>query len=149
MSCPEIAIHKKYHYGKRSRIALYKRTQKDYSMSFKLQIVQEIEQRKTSISQVKKDYAIQSRSTIVQWLRKLGNFDWDNQTPFTMSKSPEQKIMELDAKVKLLEKQKAFLEQQAYVADKKAIIFDMMIDIAEKEYQIDSEKTHHPNNRPF
>jgi hypothetical protein len=28
-----------------------------------------------------------------------GNFDWENQTPFTMSKSPEQKIMELEAKV--------------------------------------------------
>jgi transposase len=121
-----------------------KRTQKDYSMPFKLQIVQEIEQGKTSISQVKKDYTIQSRSTIVQWLRKFGNFDWDNQTPFTMSKSPEQKTMELEAKVKLLEKQKAFLEQQAYVADKKAIIFDMMIDIAEKEYQIDIRKNSPP-----
>lgn len=121
-----------------------KRTQKDYSISFKLQIVQEIEQGRTSISQVKKDYAIQSRSTIVQWLRKFGNFDWDNQTPLTMSKSPEQKIMELEAKVKLLEKQKAFLEQQAYVADKKAIIFDMMIDIAEKEYQIDIRKNSPP-----
>jgi transposase-like protein len=121
-----------------------KRTQKDYTMSFKLQIVQDIEQGRTSISQVKKDYAIQSRSTIVQWLRKFGNFDWDNQTPFAMSKSPEQKIMELEAKVKLLEKQKAFLEQQAYVADKKAIIFDMMIDIAEKEYQIDIRKNSPP-----
>jgi hypothetical protein len=30
--------------------------------------------------------------------------------------------MELEAKVKLLEKQKSFLERQAFVADKKAII---------------------------
>ena len=52
--------------------------------------------------------------------------------------------MELEAKVKLLEKQKSFLEQQAYVADKKAIIFDMMIDIAEKEYQIDIRKNSPP-----
>jgi transposase len=117
-----------------------KRTQKDYSMSLKLQIVQEIEQGKTSISQVKKDYAIQSRSTIVQWLKKYGNFDWDNQTPLNMPKSPEQKIMELEAQVKLLEKQKALLEREAYVADKKAIIFDMMIDIAEQEYKIDIRK---------
>ena len=121
-----------------------KRTQKDYSMSFKLQIVQEIEQGKISISQVKKDYAIQSRSTIVQWLRKFGNFDWDNQTPSNMPKSPEQKIMELEAQVKLLEKQKALLEREAYVADKKVIIFDMMIDIAEKEYQIDIRKNSLP-----
>jgi hypothetical protein len=38
-----------------------------------------------------------------------------------MSKSPEQKIMELEAKVKLLEKQKSFWTT-AFVADKKAII---------------------------
>lgn len=121
-----------------------KRTQKDYSMSLKLQIVQEIERGTTSISQVKKDYGIQSRSTIVQWLRKFGNFDWDNQTPSNMPKSPEQKIMELEAQVRLLEKQKALLEREAYVADKKAIIFDMMIDIAEKEYQIDIRKNSSP-----
>ena len=57
--------------------------------------------------------------------------------------------MELEAQVKLLEKQKVFLEQQAFVTDKKAIIFDMMIDIAEKEYQIDIRKTYHPNNQPI
>jgi len=107
-----------------------KRTQKDYSMSFKLEVVQAIEQGKTSIIQVKKEYAIQSRSTIVQWLRKFGNFDWDNQTPCNMPKSPEHKIMKLEAQVKLLEKQKALLEREAYVADKKVIIFDMMMEIA-------------------
>ena len=121
-----------------------KRTQKDYTMSFKLQIVQDIEQGKMSISQAKKVYGIQSRSTIVQWLRKFGNFDWDNQTPSNMPKSPEQKIMELEAQVMLLEKQKALLEREAYVSDKKAIIFDMMIDIAEKEYQIDIRKNSSP-----
>lgn len=121
-----------------------KRTQKDYTMSFKLQIVQDIERGKMSISQVKKVYGIQSRSTIVQWLRKFGNFDWDNQTPSNMPKSPEQRIMELEAQVMLLEKQKALLEREAYVSDKKAIIFDMMIDLAEKEYQIDIRKNSSP-----
>lgn len=121
-----------------------KRTQKDYSMSFKLQIVQEIEQGHLTATEATKKYEIQCRKTVVNWLKKFGNFDWENQTPFTMSKSPEQKIMELEAKVKLLEKQKSFLEQQAFVADKKAIIFDMMIDIAEKEYQIDIRKNSSP-----
>jgi transposase-like protein len=121
-----------------------KRSQRDYSMSLKLQIVSEIERGSLSITQARKNYGIQSRSTVVQWLRKFGNFDWENQTPFNMSKTPEQKIMELEAKVRLLEKQKSFLEQQAYVADKKAIIFDMMIDIAEQEYKIDIRKNSPP-----
>jgi hypothetical protein len=41
------------------------------------------------------------------------------------------------------------LERQAFVADKKAIIFDMMIDIAEEEYKIDIRKKLSANNRPF
>jgi transposase len=42
--------------------------------------------------------------------------------------------MELEARVKLLEKLKAMLEHQVERADKKAISFDRMIDIAKKEY---------------
>jgi hypothetical protein len=61
-----------------------------------------------------------------------------------MAKLPEQKIMELEAQVKLLEKQKAFLERQAFVADKKTILFDMMIDLAEQEYHIDIRKNSVP-----
>ena len=121
-----------------------KRSQRDYSLSLKLQIVNEIEKGFTTVTQARKQYGIQSHATVLNWLRKFGNFDWENQTPSTMPKSPEQKIMELEAKVKLLEKQKSFLEQQAFVSDKKAIIFDMMIDIAEKEYQIDIRKNSSP-----
>lgn len=61
-----------------------------------------------------------------------------------MAKSPEQRILELEAKVRLLEKQKAQLEHQNHIADSKAIIFDMMIDIAEKEYKIDVRKNLKP-----
>jgi hypothetical protein len=61
-----------------------------------------------------------------------------------MPKTPDQKILELEAKVKLLEKQKALLEHRASQADKKAIIFDMMIDLAEKEYHIDIRKNSSP-----
>jgi hypothetical protein len=53
-------------------------------------------------------------------MRKFGNFDWENKTPFTMSKSPEQKIMELEAKTS--RETEVILERQAFVADKKAII---------------------------
>ncbi len=121
-----------------------KRTQKDYSMSLKLQIVQEIERGQLTATEATKKYSIQCRKTVVEWLRKFGNFDWESQTPSNMPKTPEQKIMELEAQVKLLEKQKTFLERQAYVADKKAILFDMMIDLAEQEYHIDIRKNSPP-----
>ena len=121
-----------------------KRTQKDYSLSIKLQIVSEIERGLQSVTGAQRTYGVQSRSTVVRWLRKYGSFDWENQTPLNMPKTPEQKIMELEAKVKLLEKQKHLLEKQADYSDKKSIIFDMMIDIAEQEYNIPIRKNFSP-----
>jgi hypothetical protein len=64
-----------------------------------------------------------------------------------MSKSPEQKIMELEAKVKSRETE-VFWNDRPLFAEK-SNHFDMMIDIAEEEYKIDIRKTLHPNNRPF
>jgi transposase-like protein len=121
-----------------------KRTQKDYSLSFKLQVVEEIEQGELTKSQAKLKYGIQGDSTVTKWLQKYGSFDWEHQTPKTMSKTPEQRILELEAKVKLLEKQKARAEHLAERADKKVIIFDMLVDMAEKEYDIQIRKNYTP-----
>jgi transposase-like protein len=121
-----------------------KRTQKDYTLAFKIQVVSEIERGELSCSGATSKYGIQGRATITTWLRKYGNFDWLNKSPSNMPKSPEQRILELEQKVKLLEKQKNFLEKQIETADKKAIIFDMMIDIAEKEYNIPIRKNSLP-----
>ena len=129
---------------KRVKVVYEKRSQKDYSMSFKLGVVAEIETGLISTTDAKKKYGIQSRSTVVSWLRKYGTFDWENQTTSNMPKSKEQRLMELEAKVKLLEIQKATLEDQVERSDKKAIIFDMMIDIAEKEYNISIQKNSLP-----
>lgn len=117
-----------------------KRSQRDYTLSLKINVVKEIELGELSVTDACRNYGIQSRSTVVNWLRKFGKFDWENQTQLNMPKSPEQRILELEAKVKLLEKQKAQLERQNYISDSKAIIFDMMIDIAEKELKIDVRK---------
>jgi len=121
-----------------------KRTQKDYSLSLKLQIVKEIEQGRLSTGESQKKYGIQSYSTVLGWLRKYGNFDWENQTPSNMAKTPEHKLMELEQEVRLLKKQKAHLEKQVEQSDKKAIIFDMMVSIAEKEFNIPIRKKFKP-----
>jgi len=121
-----------------------KRTQKDYSMSLKLQMVESIESGKLSTIQAQRKYGIQTRSTVVNWLRKYGTFDWENQTPSNMPKTPEQKLLELEQEVRLLKKQKTFLEKQVNQSDKKAILFDMMIDLAEKEYNIPIRKNSKP-----
>lgn len=121
-----------------------KRTQKDYPVSFKLQVVQEIESGQLGRTEACHKYGIQAKSTIREWLRKYGNFDWENQSGTIVAKTPEQRILELEAKVKLLEKQKARAEHLAERADKKVIIFDMLVDMAEKEYDIQIRKNYTP-----
>ena len=121
-----------------------KRTQKDYSLSFKLQLVEEVESGLLTKRQAKDKYGIQGDSTVTKWLKKYGKFDWEHRTIKIMSQTPEQKILELEAKIKLLEKQKARAEHLAERADKKVIIFDMLVDMAEKEYDIPIRKNYKP-----
>lgn len=117
-----------------------KRTQKDYSYAFKLAVVKEVESGELGIKAAARKYGIQAHSTVTNWLRKYGNFDWENKPHLNLPKTPEQKLLELEQKVRLLEKQKAVLEKQVATADKKAIFFDMMIDIAEEEFKIPIRK---------
>lgn len=51
---------------------------------------------------------------------------------------------ELQQKIKLLERMNARLEKELELKDMKAELFDMMIDIAEKEYNIDIRKNSFP-----
>ena len=117
-----------------------KRTQKDYSYAFKLSVVSEVESGELGIKAAARKYGIQSHSTVTNWLRKFGNFDWVNKSTLRMPKSKDQKLYELEQKVRLLEKQKKELEQQVENADKKAIFFDMMIEIAEEEFKLPIRK---------
>lgn len=121
-----------------------KRTQKDYSLSLKLQVVQEIEQGLLTATAALDKYGIQAASTVRTWLKKYGNFDYQYTIQQSMSKTPEQRILELEQQVKLLEKQKNRAEYLADRADKKAILFDMMIDYAEKEFNIPIRKKQGP-----
>ena len=94
-------------------------------------------------------YCIQGSHTVVRRVRKYGSFEWDNQLSLFMPKSKNQKFLELEPRLKLLEKQKAFLEKQIENADKKAIFFEMKNDMAEKEFNIPIRKNSLPGQAIF
>ena len=54
-----------------------KRAQKDYSISFKLSVVQEYE---TAKAFLQRKYRIQGSYTVKRWIEKYGNFDVSNQS---------------------------------------------------------------------
>lgn len=117
-----------------------KRNQRDYSYAFKLQVIGEVERGELSQAQACRKYGIQSHTTIRTWIEKFGKFDRSYELNRKKMKSPEQKILELEQQVKLLERKNKTLEKSLDQTNKKAIFFDMMIDIAEEELQISIRK---------
>lgn len=117
-----------------------KRTQLDYSMPFKLAVVQEVERTGIGVCAVARKYGIQSETTVTTWIRKYGNFDVSNKTSKPMEKSKGQQLLELEERVKMLERQNNRLQHELEMKDHKVAFFDMMIDMAEKEFNIDIRK---------
>ena len=113
-----------------------RRSQTDYSLAFKLQVVEDVEKDKLTYKEAQIKYGIQGKSTVLVWLRKHGNLDWTTPKPNTMDsneKTPEQRITELEA---------ALRESQL-----KAKLLETMIDIAEKQYGMVIRKKSSPRQQ--
>lgn len=94
-----------------------KRTQKDYSLSFKLQLVDEVEKGELTYKQAQIKYGIQGRSTVLVWLRKHGRLDWKESTEMKKKSSPNKRIKELERKLQRLEAEKEILNMAIDIAD--------------------------------
>ena len=94
-----------------------KRTQRDYSLAFKLQVVDEVEKGCLSWKQSQKKYGIQGRSTVLVWLRKHGTLDWSSKKPMKKKAPPKTYISQLEAKIKRLEAEKEILNRAIDIAD--------------------------------
>lgn len=94
-----------------------KRTQRDYSLAFKLQIVDEVEKGHLTYKQSQRKYGIQGRSTVLSWLRKHGTLDWKSKAPMKKKAPPKTYISQLEAKIKRLEAEKEILNRAIDIAD--------------------------------
>ena len=87
-----------------SRIpSIKKRTQKDYTLGFKLGVIMQVEKGEMTYKQAQRTYGIQGRSTVLVWLRKYGNLAW-NKPRITVMKSPRAKEIP-SQQIKRLEKE--------------------------------------------
>jgi transposase len=94
-----------------------RKTQKDYSLAFKLQVIDEIEKGLLTYKQSQVKYGIQGKSTVLVWLRKHGNLDWKSKKPMKSKQPPKKFISELERKVKRLEAEKEILNRAIDIAD--------------------------------
>ena len=94
-----------------------KRTQKDYSLAFKLSVIEEVESGNMTYLDVQRKYGIQGKSTVLIWLRKHGRLNWENKELMKERQTPHQKLRELEKKVKRLEMEKEILNRTIDIAD--------------------------------
>ena len=95
-----------------------KKTQKDYSLAFKLQVVNEIEKGELSQNAAQRKYGIQGNATNLVWLRKHGRLDWwPKKSNMSKKPAPNKKIKELEKRIKRLEEDKEILNTAIDIAD--------------------------------
>jgi transposase-like protein len=107
-----------------------KRSQRDYSLAFKLQVVSEVEKGELSYKQAQKKYGIQGRSTVLVWIRKHSILDWKEIPIVSHKKTPEQKIKELETLL-AIEKEKVH-------------VLNVAIDIADEMLKTNIRKKYLP-----
>ena len=103
-----------------------RRSQRDYSLAFKLQVVSEVEKGELSYKQAQRKYGIQGRSTVLVWIRKHSILDWKELPVMSHKKTPEQRIKELET---LLAREK-----------EKVHVLNVAIDIADEMLKTDIRK---------
>jgi len=110
-----------------------RRSQRDYTLAFKLAVVDQVEKGEMSYKEAQARFGIQGRSTVLVWLRKHGRQDWSQGASIRsarrqpMSESPrsltpEQRIKEL--------------EQQLEVMSQKAQFFEAVVDVLKNDYGV-------------
>jgi len=110
-----------------------RRSQRDYTMGFKLSVVAQVEKGEMTYKQAQKAYGIQGRSTVLVWLRKHGNLDWRKPSIHYMHKLKETPAQ----KIKRLEKE---LEDERLRNE----ILNTMIDISDQQYGTSIRKKFSP-----
>jgi transposase len=110
-----------------------KRTQRDYTLAFKLSVVDQVEKGELTYKQAQARYGIQGRSTVLVWLRKHGHQDWGGAKRAPMRGCLPMKKESLPLSP---EQQIKALEVQLRAAEEKAQLFEAVIDVLKRDYGV-------------
>lgn len=108
----------------------FKRSQRDYTLAFKLSVVEQVEKGELTYKQAQAKYGIQGRSTVLVWLRKHGRQGWSraaSSAAMPIDKTPVPLTPEQQIKV---------LQVQLKQAQEKAQLFEAVIDVLRKDYGV-------------
>jgi len=105
-----------------------KRTQRDYTLAFKLSVVEQVEKGELTYKQAQARYGIQGRSTVLVWLRKHGRQDWRQEASWAPMTTPPKPLTP--------EQQIKALQVQLQEANEKARLFEAMLDVLKQDYGV-------------
>ena len=107
-----------------------KRTQRDYTLAFKLAVVEQVEKGELTYKQAQQRYGIQGRSTVLVWLRKHGRQGWGIQaSSCAMPRENTPTILTPEQQIKAL-------QVQLKEANEKAQLFEAVLDVLKKDYGV-------------
>lgn len=129
-----------------------RRSQRDYSLPFKLAVVGEVARGELSYKQAQRRYGIQGRSTVLTWCRRYATHFVTFQRagrispgrPAVVEQTPEQRIKQLETQ---LREQKRQYEQQLHEQREKNLLLRTMLQVVEEDHGIALPKKSFP--RPF
>ena len=110
-----------------------KRTQRDYTLSFKLAVVEQVEKGELTYKEAQERYGIQGRSTVLVWLRKHGRQNWGPMAHYGRMSNPSQSN---NSRALTPEQQIKELEVQLKEAREKSQFFEAVIDVLKKDYGV-------------
>lgn len=110
-----------------------KRTQRDYTLSFKLAVVEQVEKGDLTYKEAQERYGIQGRTTVLVWLRKHGRQNWGPMAHYGRMTDPSQakNIQALTPEQRIKEP-----EVQLKEAREKSQFFEAVIDVLKKDYGV-------------
>jgi transposase-like protein len=107
-----------------------KRTSRNYTLSFKLAVVEQVERGELTYGQAQTRYGIQGHTTVLKWLRQHGRQDWWSMASYgSMDKRTKMPPLTPDQRIKEL-------EVQLKDAQEKAQLFEAVLDVLKKDYGV-------------
>lgn len=116
-----------------------KRTQRDYTLAFKLSVVSDVEKGNLTYKQAQGRYGIQGRSTVLTWLRKHGKLDWSISRDHSMAKLPETP----EQTIKRLERELQDAKDKAYLLDEMVTVMDQQYGANLRKKYLSKQRSKH------
>lgn len=114
-----------------------RRSRYDYTVDFKLRVVERVELGELTYKQAQQHYGIQGAATVLRWLRQHGRGDWS-----AASLGPLQGVPMTKKSVPLTPEQQRIkqLEKQLKEATQKASLFEAVVHVMKRDYGITVKK---------